>query len=105
MCDRWTVGEGNLTGFECFALDMGDKPTAESMIERRHNDDGYSPENCVWADRVTQNSNKRSNVFITAHGKTQTVAAWARETGISEFTIYRRVKRGWSDGAALKPVR
>lgn len=34
--------------------------------------------------------------LITCNGKTQNLAAWAKETGLSHGTIYKRRKAGWS---------
>lgn len=39
--------------------------------------------------------------YITAEGRTQTMAAWAREKGITTQTIYRRIARGWSEADAV----
>jgi len=41
-----------------FMADMGPRP-AGYTLERQNNELGYSRENCCWADRQTQNLNKR----------------------------------------------
>lgn len=55
ICDRW-LGE---FGFENFISDMGDRPSPNHSIDRINNDDGYHPENCRWATKVTQSHNTR----------------------------------------------
>lgn len=38
---------------------------------------------------------------LTFEGRTQNIAAWARETGIKANTLLRRKQRGWSDERIL----
>ena len=43
ICKRWD-------SFENFLKDMGPRPEGYS-IERINNKKGYSPKNCIWADK------------------------------------------------------
>jgi hypothetical protein len=54
VCKEWME-------FAAFIKDMGKRPKG-LMLERKDNDAGYSPQNCIWADRMTQNNNSRNNV-------------------------------------------
>ncbi len=53
ICDMWR------DSFINFYEDMGAKPYAEYTLERVNNDKGYSPDNCIWADRTSQILNRR----------------------------------------------
>jgi len=50
-------------------------------------------------DGVTRSTNR----LITARGRTQTSAEWAREIGITKSAISARLKAGWSDEEAVLP--
>lgn len=52
VCRRW------LDSFQNFVDDMGKKPLGRTL-HRLKNDGNYKPSNCIWADLITQASNKR----------------------------------------------
>lgn len=58
VCDRWN-------DFETFLLDMGPRPTKKHTIERRNNNEGYSPDNCMWATKDVQARNRRARKLRT----------------------------------------
>lgn len=84
VCVRWIK-------FENFLVDMGPRPTPRHSLDRKNNDKGYYKRNCRWATRREQQNNLRSNRLITYKGKTQTLAAWAREVGKLSRTIKYRL--------------
>jgi hypothetical protein len=90
VCDRWK------DSFENFYADMGDAPEGTS-IDRIDNNGNYEPSNCRWATDKEQRRNMRTNHMITFSNKTQCVADWASELGISQSAIYSRLnKLNWS---------
>ncbi len=93
-----TVAPEWIESFEAFIAHIGMPPEDGQVysIDRIDTLRGYEPGNVRWATKETQANNTRSNNFITAFGKTQTRAQWAKETGISADTIKRRQKLpGW----------
>lgn len=94
VCDAWRAS------FEQFARDMGPRPAGHS-IERIDNNGPYSPDNCRWATRTEQANNRRNTRWVTANGRTLTIADWSRETGLAWHTIHNRLQRGWDDSRAV----
>ncbi len=58
VCERW------LRSFVAFYADMGPKPFPEAQIDRKNNDSGYFPENCLWATPA-ENTQHRSSTKLT----------------------------------------
>lgn len=92
VCDRWQGENGRFN----FHSDMGKKPGPNYSLERKDNNGPYSPDNCIWADRMAQGQNTSRNRNFTYNGKTQCMSAWCRELGLSSTGILTRLKHGWS---------
>jgi hypothetical protein len=87
VCQRWQ-------SFENFLADMG-QPELGMTIERIDNDGSYTPENCRWASRGDQASNRAVNRHITWNGETMNLSQWSERTGIHRNTLEKRVDLGW----------
>ncbi len=99
MCRKWRES------FQAFYGDMGPCPKGYT-IERKNNDIGYEPGNCIWASRKEQGHNTRRNTWLEFDGKRMILADWARLLGLRQPTICQRLKAGWSVRDALtKPLR
>lgn len=99
VCERWE-------SFEVFSADMGPKPFG-FCIERLNNNGDYEPDNCIWASRVDQNNNRRSNHFVELRGKRMTLSQAIRVSGasISSSTLSARLRSGWNLETALSLPR
>jgi lambda repressor-like predicted transcriptional regulator len=87
VCSRWD-------SFDQFYIDMGDPPDGSSLDRIDVNGD-YEPSKCRWASRIVQSDNRRNTVNLTCAGKTQSLRAWAAETGLDIHTLRVRYLRGW----------
>ncbi|AGK99014.1 hypothetical protein [Clostridium pasteurianum] len=90
VCNEW------LNSFEIFynwAITHGYKDTL--TIDRKDNNGNYEPGNCRWATDKEQSNNKRTNVYITYNGRTQTAKQWSDELDINYSTLLRRFHKGW----------
>ena len=103
VCDEWH----DYQAFKEWALANGYDENAERgkcTIDRIDNSGNYEPSNCRWVDYKTQCRNKRNNRLLTYKGETYCVAEWAEILGISPYTIYTRLHKGWSTEMALSSV-
>lgn len=88
ICDEWLDFEN----FRDWALSNGYEE--DLTIDRIDNNDGYYPENCRWADIITQCNNRRTSRYITYANTIHTVAEWARILGVKYSTLLRRIDHG-----------
>lgn len=85
VCERWH-------SFEKFAADMGERPPG-TTIDRIDNNKGYSPDNCRWANRMTQGANRRMCFRIRHQGEIISAAELARRAGYSPATMHSRARK------------
>ena len=89
VCSRWQ-------SFENFLADMGEPPP-KFTLERKDKDLGYSPDNCVWADRKTQAANTSRNRTVMFDGVRKLAKDVAASNGVNFYTYKMRLyKYGWS---------
>ncbi len=86
--------------FEDFLRDMGPRPPG-GTIERNDVNGNYEPSNCRWVTQKQQNRNTRATKYLTFNGRSQALAAWAEEVGLSSGTLWFRIKAGWTVERAL----
>lgn len=78
--DRFPIHDGNYTCGEC----------------KECKENGWKL-NVRWATRRDQSNNRGNfNVYIEAFGKKLTMSQWRDLTGMSDETIRKRLRRGWS---------
>lgn len=94
VCERWQT-------FANFYADVGDRPSSQHTLERKDNNGDYEPSNVVWALPVQQANNRRTSMHVEIGGRTQTLAQWCREHGVSVGRTWARMQRGWSPLRAL----
>lgn len=81
--------------FKAFHADMGEPPSGYSL-DRIDTNRGYNKNNCRWADRRTQNNNRRDNVQVQWKGKKWTVTALAEHVRMDRRLLYQRLYLGWT---------
>ena len=112
VCSAWR------DQFETFLRDMGAKPSPLHSIDRIDGNGHYScgkcvecknegwSSNCRWATRKEQSRNMKTNLRLTYKGETHTAAEWTEILGLGYWTLYTRLKNGWTVEQALStPLR
>lgn len=86
VCARWRAS------FQHFLDDMGPRPSPRHSIDRIDVNGDYEPGNCRWATIIEQANNTRPrNGGVTWQGRTQSVAAWARELELPFEMLWNRL--------------
>lgn len=96
VCEDW---RNNKESFFKWAEESGYQETL--TLDRINVNNGYSPENCRWANPKQQANNKTNNTLLTDKGETHTLSEWSVITGIDRSTISARIKYGWDIHKAL----
>lgn len=99
ICEEW---ENSFGAFLEWSLKNG--YSDELTLDRINNNGDYCPENCRWTTRVKQSNNRSTNRMVTINGETDTLANWARRSGIKYGTLQRRVEKGWPSDKLLLPL-
>ena len=81
---------------------VGRRPGIGYELERIDNNRGYERGNICWATHKEQVRNRRVTIRVTYNDRTQPLAAWGEELGISYHTMYTRWERGWRGARLMK---
>lgn len=91
ICQEW---KDDYKAFKKWAYENGYEEGL--TIERKDTNKNYEPSNCCWKTMKEQSNNRRGNINVTYHGKTQTISQWADELGFNYDTLnYRIIEAGW----------
>jgi hypothetical protein len=89
------------TSFNAFMDALGERPSSQHSLDRIDNNGHYEPNNVRWATRIEQCSNRRSSTLIEYHGRSETVAEWARILGVPVTRLWWRLRNNWDVHKAL----
>lgn len=107
VCERWRDVRNFVADMDAsFLAHTAAHGRPDTTIERVDVARGYEPDNCRWATRMEQAHNTRRTRWVGVGGRRVSLAALARQRGVSVQTLANRVNRGWAlDRALSTPVR
>lgn len=100
VCEEW---KSDFKAFADWAMSNGYSDTLS--LERKNVDKGYSPDNCCWIPLNEQSNNKQKTVFITYNDEKKPMSVWAKQLGVSYWTLRYRKDNGWSDTEIIEGKR
>lgn len=100
ICEEWAT---DFLAFREWALNNGYSDNL--TIERIDVNKGYSPDNCCWIPREKQVLNRRKTVYITYNGEKKPMSVWAKELGVSYYTLRWRKDKGFSEKEIIEGKR
>ena len=100
VCDEW---KNDFKAF--YDWSMANGYTDELSIDRIDVNGNYEPSNCRFADRKTQQRNRRDNIKIEYQGEKQCLVDIARLLGIRPDVLYYRYHKGDRGERLFRPVK
>lgn len=91
LCEEW---RNSSRAFYSWAMQNGYDDSLS--LDRIDNSQGYSPENCRWATRRTQNVNKINNRVFLYKGERVTLTELAEKLGLDRKMLGNRFESGWT---------
>lgn len=85
LCDEWK-------DFNSFNSYMPEPSDDSLTIDRIENSKGYEPGNVRWVTMAEQHRNQSNCRWIEFNGKKQLLTDWAKELGISDSSLHRKIK-------------
>jgi hypothetical protein len=103
VCDDWK----KFRVFYAWAVENGYRVSLQ--VDRRDNNQGYSPSNCRFVTPRQQQRNRSDNVLINAFGETKTAKDWSEDPRcvVAYPTLIARVSRqkAPAEAAIITPSR
>lgn len=93
VCEEWRC---DFKAFHDYVSSLPNCKEKGYSLDRIDNEGNYEPGNVKWSTRLEQNNNSRNIKPITFNGITMPVLGWVSKTGIPEWTLRSRLRRGWS---------
>lgn len=88
ICEEW---KNDFQAFYDWAMANGYED--HLTIDRIDVNGNYEPSNCRWVNARVQQRNTTRNRFVTAFGKTKTIAEWSEDSGIDQGVIKDRLNK------------
>ncbi len=97
VCKRWL-------SFENFLSDM--EPTFREglTLDRKDNDLGYDPSNCMWVTKKENTNNRRTTRYLNTPWGRMTLLDAAKKSGLTPECLYMRTYKNWPNERLFEPV-
>lgn len=101
VCEEW---KNDFMSFYNWAIKNGYQENL--TLDRIDVNGDYESNNCRWVNWKTQQNNRRDNIHIQYNGENKTIYEWANMFNIKYYTLWWRIKNGWSiEDALTRKVR